>query len=158
MKKIRFILVLFVFFKIANPVNCLSRQLVIDTTTVTQKKNILVNNYLGTWCLVIKNKIDFSVNIVTKNDSLFCSYRNVIFNGKYLNSSDGAEDWAFEIPNDMLKDTSLYIVTKNFFAATTFHLKIKYDAKQKSLIWQTLENEYPESMIVPSKVKLSRCQ
>lgn len=120
--------------------------------TPYQKKDLIDSAIEGTWCASNDISMNTTVVIHLKNDSIFCRYYIIYNHGNRLNAANDDSDWAFKVPIKVF-DTSKYISTFNYNDLSNFHLSLKYNKNDKTLIWETLETNF-----YPQKLRLYRCE
>ena len=135
----------------SNKINNLSKQ-----TAEKKMDTFPISKLAGGWCWSVKDSIDFSITLVIKHDSIFGEYSNILFNGKYLNTGDDQNEWAFKIPYNKVLDTSKYFPITNFYDSSAAHLKIEFDEKNDELVWKLKEDDI-STPFLPQYAILHRC-
>lgn len=116
-----------------------------------------ISKLAGGWCWSVQDSIDFRVTLIVKDDSIFGEYSNILFNGKYLNTGDDQEEWAFKVPYSTVLDTSKYFPVTNFYDNSVAHLKIEFDEKNDVLVWKLQESD-ESTPFLPQYAILHRCK
>jgi hypothetical protein len=111
----------------------------------------------GEWCYKVRDSIDFNLHLEIRNDSMFCNYVNVLYNGRYLNAPTNDSDWAFSLPT-LVFDTLKAIPIQNYYYGSLVHLNLRYVKERGVLIWKLEEDDPSQTWILPINMILTRCE
>lgn len=131
-----------------------------EKTSFNKNENDFVKNATGKWCYKVKDSIDFFVDITKKKDSIYCTYENILDNGRILNANDDfhGNDWAFTLSETQFKDTTKPILLKNYYNNSRVKLHLAFNYKKKTLVWNIeKDQDFEKAFALPKYLELKKC-
>lgn len=153
------LLIIFVAACNNHKTNKSNTSLIIDSLNKKgNKSNNEINKLAGHWCFNVRDSLNFALNLVLKNDSLFGTYSCVLFNGKYLNATDEDNDWALKFIANNIFDSTQVIDGKNYSNEEAIKIKLYYNPSNDILTWIQLDNDVQKKDLLPAKALMHKCK